>query len=522
MLKRWLEVAGLVVLYGVTHGWMLLNRGIYWDDWCHYHASPLVVKYEFWQSGLIWPGYLQSFLYSFQDGILLHRLIIFGCYLGAMLALWGILKREDRVSDFDRLGIVGLFMAFPVNQARIVLANIHFAIPYFLFFMAWLALSFQVERPRWWLRVLAGVGFFLSFFMNSILVFFGCVLVWLFWIKRQSFKRYPDFILLPILFWIFRNTVIKPFGFWAGYNSLSVHSLALSPFRTVLGMCQSFFVPLDAGLDLILSWSWVAVAAVVLVGWWRREDADQRVSPWWGFGFGVVALIAAIFPYAAVGSAAMPDVGQWFSRHQTLVPLGAALILVYGVRGMFPSVTAQRWVIAGLLSVCMFATIGRYVELQKDWFKQVALIEWFKSDPEIRAHHTFLIADRAVEFNANERFLRPYEYGALFYEAFGDQTRFGMSTEDHLWERGGVVSLFAQYRAEIPKARKWGVFTSLEIGKMKDYVPAPFDYQLTITPAHPYPVSFKKTMVLALKSWVNPPAFRQATTHLITIKGAQF
>jgi len=171
-----------------------------------------------------------------------------------------------------------------------------------------------------------------------------------------------------------------------------------------------------------------AVLAIVGARLLARLDTRPATGPtrdsWWLLAAGIVFFVAGVFAYLAVGK--IPSAEDWDSRHQLLTPLGASFMLVSLPRLVLKA-RGQNLVSALLVVLFTAGAISTWIDFQRDWYKQVALIENFRITPEIENGTHFLIDDRTTDLDANGRRYRSYEYSGLFQAAFGDLNRLGRS-----------------------------------------------------------------------------------------------
>ena len=152
------------------------------------------------------------------------------------------------------------------------------------------------------------------------------------------------------------------------------------------------------------------------------SNTQENNNPLW-ISLGFLMFFMAVFPYAVVGK--IPFLEDWESRHQLLIPLGASFILVYGVRLVIKNVTVRDFLYTFFILIFLFSNISNYIAFQKDWYKQLSLMENFRNSKEMINNNTFLFDDKTLELNANDRSYRFYEYAGLMKEAFEEETRFG-------------------------------------------------------------------------------------------------
>lgn len=261
---------------------------------------------------------------------------------------------------FDLLGELSLWM----NTACV-----------FFFWVAW-ALVVSLASTQSWLRYPIRLGaivlFFVSFNLNSNLVMFYAVATMLVGLRSADvpWPAIPprvgrlaaakaDFLLLPILFWLWKTTFTPTSGYYAqGYNQPS-----LEPTRFVYGYAAMAVHFVGAGLlELVASASWVGFSAAVAIaagfmlsnrsanGFDNDETPTARIA-WWG----VALLGAAAFPYLAVGQNLASE--GWLSRNAILCNVPLAMIVVGGLGALnAKAVSSLPWLWAA--GVVMVATLG--------------------------------------------------------------------------------------------------------------------------------------------------------------------
>ena len=167
----------------------------------------------------------------------------------------------------------------------------------------------------------------------------------------------------------------------------------------------------------------------------------------------------------------MPAAENWDSRHQLLTPLGASFMLVYLVR-LAAAGRARNLVYALLVVVFTATAIGTWIAFQKDWYKEVALIENFRTTPEIERGTQFLFEDRTTDLDAMHRTYRPYEYAGLLREAFGDDRRQGRAARGDRAEPPwtGVTIEHGSLELTLPQVCELRVLESRDERKFRDAV----------------------------------------------------
>ena len=475
-----------MVVYALAWALLLVNRGLYWDDYVLAGQPPGELVRMFTELGLPWGSiaYIAIFATPFP-GWLAH-VLAFGAYLAATLLFHAILRRAPGLTPTDALVGGLVFAVLPVNVARIAVIDLMYGLSLLAFLAAtWLLLE-HIERPRRWKRVASLVLFVASFYTASLLVLYAVPILLGFWILRRAGRgdlpgvvgRYADFLLLPVGYWIVKALAFRSSGPYEGYNAISAAGLTDVPRRFVSVPWQVVGEPLARAIDVAGPIG--IVAGVVAAAWlvWRGRGlgaATESVGaggsafqvPGVVLGIAGVAILAlGVFPYLAVGR--VPAIWDWSSRHQLLVPIGVAVIAAAVARGVGGLGAAGRrvgLVVVGLgLGISVVADVRTLLDYQLDWFKQEALVDAVRATPEAAAAHHVRIDDRATALNALRRTYRFYEYGALFEEAIG-----------------GTARLVANADGE-PAPKSLPLVVERPRYRLTGYQPAPVDLTLQIVP----------------------------------------
>lgn len=448
------ESLWLSVIYCVAHFPLLLTTGCFYDDWVLYHADPQMNIGLWWNTGRPLTGYFLNMMHAL-DGTFVPRLVTFVMYLLAALFLLYVLRTMDIVDPAARFLVVVVFAVFPADSTRILAMLACDSLYFCLFFLGWYLVAVYMRKGTLIVRLAALSAFLLSFWLNSLLVFYSLVLLYMIYMfsqtnisfqsVRQFIARYPDFLLIPIVFWLVQRTVFPPQEAEAGYNQF--HLVGLYPRHWLSALKSSVADPMIYSA-IPFDWFWLAavlVGAILLFLMLRKAIGEESRNDRRDFVLlicGFYALFAALFPYLAVYK--MPGHWDWLSRNARLVPLGTGLVLCFGGRLAFRwvSTNSRAFLCAYCFLVCVMigGNLRNYADYWLDWYKAVSLVEQFKQSNEIRDNKSFLFQDECRGLNAKRRTYRFYEYGALMNMAFGEDSRFG--TENAQWDtRTGLNSV---------------------------------------------------------------------------------
>lgn len=405
----------LIILCGIAaHGSILLTDYIIWDGWSYgswlsQHDRLAHIRRLFQEIGrpldmLFWLPFVGAdntavwakwagvgawlispclmYLVLVRAKLVTRQVALFCCVLAAVLPV------------FDVLGELSIWM----NTASVA-----------LFWGAWLlVLNLPRKAPlSWFVRTVALGLFWLAFNLNSQLVFYCAFAVSLvalpklrdglpavFESLRRSFLRYPDFALLPFLYWGWKRIFTPNSGFYVDYNkpTLSADVLVQTSRSLwegfVLSECYGLF---DSGLWVALSVLVVALAAFLLCRCSRWLASLGGVGSSAGLLLiGMLLLLAAALPYAVVNQS-FQSFG-WLSRNCILFPLPLGMMITGAIglsaAAFAPERPAVPWL---LLCFVVLLAIGSANRTTLRWqafgAKQVSIAEKlrasFAQDPPV-------------------------------------------------------------------------------------------------------------------------------------------
>ena len=445
----------LFSIYFLVNIPMLLNfNGIYWDDWTLVDQSIETLNRTFF-GAVGYSGYATSYLHYFminELGIYTYRLFTF---ILLFLSGWFVFKILSTISIFslqDRFFITILFLIAPLYSAKIALIDFPYTFYSFFFFLAFLTISSYIYRLNLFVRVMVLIIFFFSFFVNSLLVFYAVVLMYMFYkiydIKLNFIqnsilfvKTKIDFIILPILFFVVKSIWFVSSGAHGpDYNKISIFAM-LNPFNYLKSFSYSFVEPIaisfaSKGFGILF------VIIVFLMVFFRKklnfsQNCEENPSYTLSLLFlGVIVFIFGAMPYIAVGK--IPTSEDWLSRFQLLLPLGFSLFLFYALK-----LIVKKEIFTNTIIICIIAFSFFHMKEQImyniDWFYQKSIIENFKDNEEIKNNTTFIIDNKIQDKFAKNRVFRFYEINGMSKNIFEDDNRlFANSIKE--------IELYKQYK----------------------------------------------------------------------------
>lgn len=440
----------------IVHGALILNDGVYWDDWLwvEYMRDGRwdLLSSAFSQMGTL-PATAHFFwLFRFFPGIVPgFKIAVFGCTVASALLVHALAVRSGRLTAFECLMMSVLFVTYPGLQTQVLLSTSHYALFYTLFLGAAvvsLAADEATGAAHVVFRVAATALFFVSFSLNSLLVYYFGFLIFFLDHRRRRHRGQPgklilrfalhriELALLPFAFWLVKESLFPRHGLYADYNR----------FRPGLSVVSSFFFlrnallgQIDASLTHLLANPALWFAALVAVYRVRERfkpvvaiGADSSGSSVRSLiGFGGILLGLGVLPYVAVGR--YPSLHGSDTRHAYLVGLPLSLLLVAGARALDASGPADagrgasRLGVAVLVSLALgfsLATLGTYAGWQARWVKDRSIMTHLARMPGAERYSRYRVDDLFPL--GGERGYAFYEWSTMFKRLWGGQSRMGI------------------------------------------------------------------------------------------------
>jgi hypothetical protein len=408
-------------------------QGLYWDDWVGYNQTSETMDIFF---GMIQHGIKGDF-YLYLSKLLNHvyafRLFVFFAYGAIGYLTYKILLSTKLLNSSESKLIAFVSLIIPLSSSLVSIAIVPFLFPVLLFYIAFYLLTRYYQSPNLFLRLIVLTLFFISFSTNSLLVFYAAVLIYLYFMKYEKdisvksikyfFYHHIDFILLPIVYFIYKSLFLVPYGLYENYNHITLIHIPSMLVKTFKVMSVDMFVYLTSNFYILI----IALVVSLLVAKTLKVPHEfLKNNKLILFGIGFFLFIVAIFPYIAVSK--QPVLESWNSRFSLL--LGISLSIIYIV--IFAKISEyfskyKKSVFIFLISFFIVLSIGKNIEVQYkqilDWFYQVSIIENFKKDPVIKNNSSFVCINKLSSELVYERNFSFYELNGLLKKAFGDTKR---------------------------------------------------------------------------------------------------
>ena len=419
-----------IFLFFISNFFLLINyEGLYWDDWVAYDQKPetLTVFFGMIQHGIKGDFYL--ILSKFFNHIYAFRLFIFFAYLFIGYFIYRILFTTELFSKKESKFIAFLSVIVPITSVKIFISITPFVFPMLLFYFAFFLLSRNYPLQNKSLKIITLTIFFFSFNTNSILVFYVLVPLYLYYMDsnksiKVNFKiiqtfilKQWDFILLPIVYFVYKSVFLLPYGLYGDYNKInfSVDKITNILFASSQYMTVDLFVSLLENNSIVLFAVIVSGIIAFLINYnikieWKKITLLLTLS--------ILLFVLAVLPYAAVNKT---PVLEGVNGRFTLLLCPSIAMFFIGVISLLSKLFSEHsqkvfLFFASFLVITMISkNISQQYEFILDNFYQASIVENFKNNEEIKQDTTFVVypyKGRAY-----------YAWNGLLKKAFGDTTR---------------------------------------------------------------------------------------------------
>lgn len=487
----------IIVAYAVAHGALFgLGPSLFWDDWMLVNVSPQALVDMYAQQGSPWLGAMHAALLG-GPGAGGYRLIVFLAHLCAGCCLHGVLGRVDGLTRADRALLTLLYLLAPFFWSRVTLITVTYSLAVALFHAGW-----YLAVRRWPQTLPARLASMLAIIvacvmMPSLLVFFALPAAHLAWLLREDIQHrnigawlaHAPWFAAPLIAWAGKTWLFPASGAFEGYNRFR-HDLG-HWYAAVDGMAFEFLrllVP-TALVVAMLPPAWIAVRAL---GGGERGSGSARTL-FAVLAAGTVIAYLAVFPYLAVGK--IPSYIDWVSRHQVLLPLGAA-ILAWAPGLVLPPAPRIAW-FTGIVALFLAVNLGFHASVLRDAIKQEAMMQAFAREEALAAGSTFAVIDGTVSWNVAARRYRPYEWSAMLDHVLGGPGSHYAAS----WSDGTMDEWLLERDQETDELRQLGMYGS--------YRPAPVDCVLRIERGGLDLSGFRATLHAVLVRTFAPARYRR-------------
>ncbi|WP_245428081.1 hypothetical protein [Bradyrhizobium sp. MOS003] len=447
----------LLVVLLAAHAPMLLNDGLFMDDWLVLKPRPdYFIDIDFLLNGAGHPIFYSYDKFANWTGapvVVMVSLAFAGIVFGAM-SLVLTATRLDLLDRAEAVGFALIVWTYPGYQLWAGKANAVYVFSFGLLSIgAWLlTLAFSARGlRRVLLRVACALVFLLSFALNSTIVLYAFVVLGLFvaiWrggkaadgLVRRTWLAswrcalfYPELIVLPLIYWGTLNIRFKRIGVYTQHYDAHLPSL-----RELAGGWLAFFITgyrdvVAHALRAAIAVPLLFILAAVLVGIVLLLRADtkpitSRLAIALPLVLAVVLFLALSSPYLIAGL--RPSSTHFYeSRHLLMFGVPSALVFLAFKR------LAGRWTTPSVAFAIMFGSglilsIGMlwsdYVFMQARTLKQEALTRDLAGRTQPAAT-VYALDDGFVDYPSRHVPFGLAEVTGMLRLAWGNQPFFGFA-----------------------------------------------------------------------------------------------
>lgn len=431
----------------LSQGFLFILTGTFWDDWIYYSHDRVGLWKQFMEAGRPSSAYWIEMVWNLPGNG--FRWLVFLMYLLTSIIFYLILKNSGLLNREEALYISILYTVFPINDCRVILCDVVYTVGLTSFFVGcymffwWLKNGEKEKKILFRVAILTFFGY--SFIINSLLVFYGIVLLCIFFKEYFSGKkviiacshmlRYIDFILLPIVFFIGKNLLFPVYGRYENYNIVKANAVLVAACRLPLAVFRQlkltwfsifgFLVPHK--IIIIFSYFIIALISVRLTVFLWQNRSLKRFFKYLkqnheirGILLGVIIFAIGLYPYILVRDTYTVDLIGVPSRDSMLLGPGLALIMFYFFKILLKKKVILKTFLIFICFICTVTCNIHYINYQRDAYWQDSLIEQLRLNDQIREAENILFLSDDSSGIYGTRF---YSLNGNAYVAYGDQSR---------------------------------------------------------------------------------------------------
>ncbi len=468
MLKHPLLV--IFFFYALSYSLMIINPGIYFEDWEIINKSYNSLRFFFITTAATGGHPVATNIHYFLQNItntpgVIYHSIIFVLFIIAITVFYKLLQ-FIKIGLTSRFIITILFAVLPYNIARIYIMHFPYAIGFVFMLSGLLLFAYILDENKILNRIFSLICLFIAYYLlNSVLVFAPiCILLLLivkYYNNSISFKynskfimnrllKYPDFIILPIIYWIIKMIYLQPINHFEGYNHVGFSGLLLLPIRLLITIKESFLeLPIFSlsnilSVDMFILFIVITAFSFILIRNTIHRISHETlfkidfITPRYSFInpiripilliIGIVLFLAGAFPYNVVGH--VPRFSPvYHSRHQILLGIGMAFILFDLFRWVINIVIAHKYQaqvfifsLSIITSLFIVTNISQNIDALRAYLFHESVKIDFKSSEEMKTGKNFVFKDNFNSIFWSES-LRFFSLSGMAKEVFDEQTR---------------------------------------------------------------------------------------------------
>ena len=428
LIKKKKYILFILTAYLISYGLIIFNKGVFWDDWVWINRDFSFYKGISDQMGSEWSYLWTNFMYTH---ITLAKVLVFIFNLITTYLFYKIIIKH--FNPFETFILVLFFAIMPINYVRSMLNISMYSLCLMLFYIGFYLVEKNLEKNRIIIRIISYLFFLLSFNMSSLLFFYLVVALYVWW-KKYNFKKFGkvlvynfDYILLPIIYFIFKRLYYIPYGLYDSYNSFSLSTLVKSPVYLGLSIYEFTFDLLQLVVSQAFQSSLLLLFIIIIFIFLKNEDIKKLNWNKNVFYVSIVLVIIGLVPYLLVGK--IPSLIDYNNRHSILLGAGLTFLSFTSCALMIRHLNKNSSLV--LLSFVIASLVIFNVNTSKEFllysYKLDSILYHFKNNDVIRDNTTFIFEDTEQKNESNILTNTPlsfYVFNGMLNSAYGDETRF--------------------------------------------------------------------------------------------------
>ncbi|MDH4467810.1 MAG: hypothetical protein QE271_07110 [Bacteriovoracaceae bacterium] len=391
----------LFILYFLSYSSILINNGYFFDDWHLYHLSSDFIWSYFNSVGRTIMGLELIFLkWAGLPRFIVNSLIFSAFWLTGQY-FYLILKNLNIFSPEKTICIAALFICYPQYFSRICMSVFPFTFGLTVFTITTYFYLFWPKDKQYYLRYLLIITYFLSFSLESLLIFYAIPIALKFYLENnfkitfklkslQSFvKKNCLFLLIPfIYYYVFKIRAEVADNALMDFKKLNSEFFPMMYSSFKIGFIDCIHRPIRSLLYPFLGIAAIASAFYPLLNYKRSALCL----------IGTIVAIAffffSILPYIMVGK---PILYYYIGDRTAILSLFSGVFIIYFTISFalsFTKIKSLKPIFFSFILLC-FVARNFYVfhTALVVSIKQDAVVDYMKSSPEFKMAHTFYFID---------------------------------------------------------------------------------------------------------------------------------
>lgn len=451
--SREVKSIGIILLMVIlAHGLNILNDGIYSDGWMIYHH---IHDMDYDKLRLIsidvglpeWGSYYYWVLAKLGDVVFVSRIATFIAIGVVSIAVYYFLRQLRLFSERETVIcciVAAVYSAYQM-EVNIIMAFSTFCLMCFYVGIALYQYSMGQNGglKAWLLQIVSMILLFMSFNLNSLLVYYyGLLLIvhhyagMLRWreLKRLAISRHAIMYIIPIAYWIMKVALYPKASYFDTYNEFIRNPVAwgVGLFKFLMNAVNA---QISLGMSNLLIYPLMFVGAFFLAKKLQSIDdespADARsLTPNGVIAVGGWLFLFSVGAYVLVGKS--PSIDGWDSRMSILVSLSVGVVVIGMMRYVMNSVTRDvvgkrivMFIVASMIFGFVMTNWKNSIAWELNWIRDVALMEQLHVSPEWKGNSIYAIRDD-TEFPDVVRY-HAVAYAGILKRVWGGESRVGLN-----------------------------------------------------------------------------------------------